>query len=321
MKHWKLAAVLFALFVAQPPLDAAQPVRDFTLPSATDGSLIRLSDYAGKVVLINWWRTDCGWSQKESPRLVGLYQQYRAKGLVILGISDDHGSTVSDIPGYLKRYGINWPVGLNDQAEFMREMVIRPEERGETPGNFLVTRSGDVTYLGLDRRPEDWQKVEKAVAAAVAEPPGKSSPIQPRELVPAPPFNLPDPQGKAVRLSDFKGKPLVVNFFSAGNCDWTGSLLAKLNADYAARGLQVVGIDLFDDNSAIQNCISKHGTKYPVLRGDQATQTAWIGKPLGWATFFVTADGKVFKAIEDSVENGMETAVFAKYADQLVARH
>jgi hypothetical protein len=38
---------------------AIAPIKDFTLPSASDGSLIRLSDYAGKVILLNWWRTDC----------------------------------------------------------------------------------------------------------------------------------------------------------------------------------------------------------------------------------------------------------------------
>lgn len=64
-------------------------VKDFTLPSATSKSLIHLSDYGGKVVLINWWRSSCPWSQKESPRLAELFKQYREKGLVIIGISDD----------------------------------------------------------------------------------------------------------------------------------------------------------------------------------------------------------------------------------------
>ncbi|TME28582.1 MAG: redoxin domain-containing protein [Chloroflexi bacterium] len=163
-------------------------------------------------------------------------------------------------------------------------MIVQPKERGSTPGNFLVTRSGEVTYLGLDRADADWQKLENAVAAAVAEGPGKATPIQPRDLVPAPAFSLPDLQGKAVRLSDFKGKPLVANFFTA------------------------------------QSCRSRFGTKYPLLRGDQATQLAWIGERSGWATFFVSADGKILKAIKDSIDDGMEGTVFPKYADQLVSR-
>src|SRR6267378_2514374 len=320
LKHLRILMLL--LFAAVPAWAGTGlgPAKDFTVPAATDASLIHLAEYAGKVVLINWWRTDCGWSQRESPKLVGLYQKYHPKGLVILGISDDHGSTVSQIPAYLKRYNITWPVGLNDQGEFRREMIVQPNERGSTPGNFLVTRSGEVTYLGLDRGDADWQKLENAVAAAVAESPGKATAVQPRDLVSAPAFSLPDLQGKAVRLSDFKGKPLVANFFTAQTCDWSGPVLAKLDRDYSARGLQVVGIDLFDDEAAIQNCKNRFSTRYPVLRGDEATQLAWIGERSGWATFFVSADGKIFKAIKDSIDDGMEGTVFPKYADQLVSR-
>jgi peroxiredoxin len=292
-------------------------VKDFTLPSATNNSLIHLADYSGKVILINWWRTSCAWSQRESPKLVDLNNRYRGKGFVIVGISDDTADSVGQVAAYLKRYGITWPVGLNDQGEFMRE--IRPLGRGETPGNYLVSRSGKISYLGLDRGPEDWQKLEKAVAAAVAEPPVQTSPIQPRELVLAPTFSLSDLQGKTMRLADLKGKPLVVNFFTAESCDWTGSVLAKLQREYAGRGLQMVGINLFNDDAAIRNCNSKHGIQYPVLRGDQNTQLAWIGEAKGWATFFVTPEGKILKAVKDSIENGIEAAVFPKYADQLVA--
>ena len=84
--------------------------------------------------------------------------------------------------------------------------------------------------------------------------------------------------------------------------------------------MQVVGIDLFDNDAAIQSCKSRFGTKYPLLRGDQATQLAWIGEPSGWATFFVSADGKILKAIKNSIDDGMEGTVFPKYADQLVSR-
>ena len=47
---------------------------------------------------------------------------------------------------------------------------------------------------------------------------------------------------------------------------------------------------------------------------------AWIGDPSGWATFFVSADGKILKAIKNSIDDGMEGTVFPKYADQLVSR-
>jgi peroxiredoxin len=138
--------------------------------------------------------------------------------------------------------------------------------------------------------------------------------------VPAPSFSLPDLRDKTVRLADFAGKPLIVNFFTAETCDWAGAVLAKLHGEYSGRGVQFVGIDLYDDNAAIRRCMTKHGVKYPVLRGDEATQKAWIGSSSGWATFFVTADGKIAKKIADSIENGLEGPVFAKYAESLLGK-
>jgi hypothetical protein len=124
-----------------------------------------------------------------------------------------------------------------------------------------------------------------------------------------------------VKLASFAGKPLAVLFFNAQTCDWTGAVFAKLQNGYSSRGFQVVGIDLFDNDAQLKACVAKYGAHYPVLRGDQATQMAWIGDSKGWATFFVTPDGKVLKKIVDSIDNGIEDAVFTKYAEYMVAKH
>ncbi len=78
MKHSCLLIVLVIVLVPQLVFCSDTPVKDFTLPSATSDSLIRLADYSGKVILINWWRTSCAWSQRESPKLVDLNNRYRA---------------------------------------------------------------------------------------------------------------------------------------------------------------------------------------------------------------------------------------------------
>jgi len=140
-------------------------------------------------------------------------------------------------------------------------------------------------------------------------------------LEPAPPLALPDLQGgKVVTLASYAGKPLVVNFFHSGTCDWTGAVLSKLHQDYAARGLGVIGINLYDSDDQIRQCTSKYGATYPILRGDQATQMAWLGDSKGWATFFITTDGKILKKIVDSIDNGIEAPVFSKYGEYLIAK-
>lgn len=319
MNRVLMIGVWLCLLVSTNLRAAGAPVEDFTLPSATTPSVIHLSDHAGKVVLINWWRTSCTWSQAEAPKLVELYRKYHAQGFDIIGISDDNTETVASVPAYLKRYGVTWPVGLNDQGEFMRD--VRPMGSGDTPGNYLVSRSGQITYLGLDRTPDAWNKLVAAVQRALQEKAPGTAPVAPRKLEPAPALALSDLQGKKITLANFRGKPLIVNFFNAGSCDWTGDLLAKLHREYASRGLQVVGIDLFDSDDAARQCAAKHNASYPILRGDQATQMAWMGVNRGWGAVFVTADGKILKKIVDSINDGIEQPVFTTYAEYLVRKH
>ena len=102
--------------------------------------------------------------------------------------------------------------------------------------------------------------------------------------------------------------------------DTAGAVLAKMQRDYGARGLQMIGVDLYDKDPDAQSCVTRYGATYPVLRGTEAAQVGWIGGTLGWATFFVTPDGKIFKKIAESVENGHEPYVFPWYAEYLLSR-
>ena len=312
----RCCALAFAVLAAAVP--AAAPVNDFSVPAAAPNApLIRLSDYAGKVVLVNWWRTSCAWSQQEAPKLAALYQKYKDKGLVIIGVSDDTSDTVQQVPAYVARYHLAWPIGLNDQGEIVRNLV-KPNHQ-ETPQNFLVTPNGEVTALGLDRTPAAWQQLEDAVAKALAAPPGGTPALRAAPLDPAPPLSLPDMSGKTVSLASYAGKPVVLNFFTANSCDWAGGVFAKLAKDYASKGVQVIGVDLYDDDAGVNACVQKHGATYPILKGTQAAQRAWIGSNEGWATFFITRDGKVFKKILNSIDKGLEAEVLPKHAEYLVA--
>jgi len=62
---------------------------DFKLP-AVDGSMVSMSDYLGKVVLVDFWATWCPPCQEMIPILSRLHKAYSEKGLVILGVSLDN---------------------------------------------------------------------------------------------------------------------------------------------------------------------------------------------------------------------------------------
>lgn len=79
---------------------------DFTLRDDDGGGRISLSDFRGKVVLLDFWATWCPPCRKELPEVAKLYASYRDKGLVVLGISQEGGGTVKH---FFRKQGFAFP--------------------------------------------------------------------------------------------------------------------------------------------------------------------------------------------------------------------
>ena len=120
---------------------------DFELEKFAGGKA-RLSDYRGKVVLLNFWATWCPPCLKEIPDFVDLYRELEADGLVILGISLD-ANPQRVLPGFIAKYKINYPILISGQK-------VAGDYGGITgiPTTFLIDREGTIRerYVGLRPR-------------------------------------------------------------------------------------------------------------------------------------------------------------------------
>jgi thiol-disulfide isomerase/thioredoxin len=94
------------------PANAKPANLNFTLKDVT-GKSVRLSDYKGKVILLDFWATWCGPCKVEIPWFVEFQQKYGPQGLQVIGVSVD--DTVEKLRPYVKEYKMNYPVlqGLN----------------------------------------------------------------------------------------------------------------------------------------------------------------------------------------------------------------
>jgi thiol-disulfide isomerase/thioredoxin len=95
----------------------------------------------------------------------------------------------------------------------------------------------------------------------------KSEPPAPSQRRPVPAFTLKDLSGKTVSLSQFKGKAVFLEFWATwcGPCRVSMPSVEKVHDEYAARGLQVLGMNVDEDASAVPAFAREMGISYPVL--------------------------------------------------------
>jgi thiol-disulfide isomerase/thioredoxin len=135
----------------------------------------------------------------------------------------------------------------------------------------------------------------------------------------APDFTLDTLDGKSMRLSDLRGKAVLLNFWATwcGPCKIETPWLVELQTQYGPQGLQVIGVEAGDDSKDdITKFVKDMGMNYPVLIGKDEVGDAYGGVPALPETFFIGRDGKIVDRIvglrgradiEESIKKALDT--------------
>ena len=118
---------------------------EFTI-IGTNGEKIKLSDYRGKVVILDFWATWCPPCRKGIPDLISLKKQYK-NDLIIIGVSVDDESTLKEVIPFMKSIGINYKIGYANY-----EIVKNYGGIQAIPTSFIIDRKGKQikSFVGLE---------------------------------------------------------------------------------------------------------------------------------------------------------------------------
>ena len=140
-----------AVAVRQAPPAMGSPAPDFQLVDL-QGNRQALTDYHGKVVLLNFWATWCGPCRVEMPSMEILYQDLKKEGFAILAISSDPQGSVVTRP-FVTSKGLTFPILHDSDYRVSGSYGVRT-----LPMSFLIDRNGTLTHRVFGAR--DWNSPE-----------------------------------------------------------------------------------------------------------------------------------------------------------------
>jgi peroxiredoxin len=173
-------AFIFATSNAPPNAHGQQGALAMLVPQASrqaapafqladsSGAMKQLTDYRGKVVLLNFWATDCGGCKLEIPWLIALQSAHKSDSFTVVGISMDtsyEGSRSaaeawSKVKSFVMTYKLNYPVLMGDAT------LITSYKLAATPATYLIDKQGRIaaTYNGIIDKTDVDANINKLLA-------------------------------------------------------------------------------------------------------------------------------------------------------------
>ena len=117
------------------------PRADLSLKSM-DGQRVRLTDYRGKVVVLNFWATWCVPCAAELPMLVKAEKDYRSKGVAFIAVSADDGKTRKNVGEFVSKHNIDLSIWLDATSDDMMRLGMGTA----VPATAFLDQEGHVAF-------------------------------------------------------------------------------------------------------------------------------------------------------------------------------
>lgn len=134
--------------------------------SKLDDATIKLEDYRGKVLVVDFWATYCGPCAKQAPQLAALNEKYKDRGLAVVGLTSDPKSDQQLVEEFIKKYGMNYTVAYDNSWIASAFLKGTEDETGAPPipQLFVIGRDGRVVEHFIGEQPGRMEQLEKVVA-------------------------------------------------------------------------------------------------------------------------------------------------------------
>lgn len=134
---------------------------DFTLKSRA-GKNLRLSDFRGNVVLLNFWASWCGPCRQEMPLLEAMYKKYQKLGFTILGVNVEQDS--GKAKAYLSDISVSFPILYDNTNKTSKLYSV-----SAMPTTIIIDRNGNMRYLHKGYKPGYEKDYKKQIKKLIRE--------------------------------------------------------------------------------------------------------------------------------------------------------
>jgi thiol-disulfide isomerase/thioredoxin len=125
---------------------------------------VKLADYKGKVVVLDFYATWCQPCRAETPQLVQLQKDHGASGLQVIGLNVGGDEDRSEVPAFAKEFGIEYPLGFPDDNLVDQYL----SDNQSIPQAFVFDRNGDLVKRFVGYSPMSGAELERVVKGALA---------------------------------------------------------------------------------------------------------------------------------------------------------